>query len=87
MTRKLTSKVAPRSGRSNGPKNAPAPKIPHAKINKHGAPPPQQGTKPKPEMYPQQLNPLCKTPGQPQYRDEKIPGTHLRALVAHLRES
>lgn len=84
MVRKLTSKVAPRSGRSNGPKNAPGPKIPKPKINKHSTAP---RSPEKPEMLPQQLNPLCKTSGQPQYKDEKIPGSALRALVAHLRGS
>ena len=89
MARNLNSKAAMRGGRSVGPKNAPAPYIPRPQIGgEHGTTPKQQGTKPKPEMLPQQLNPLSKVYGQPQYGDETpIPGDHLRALIAHLKQS
>ncbi len=88
-TRKQTTKSEPRRSGSQGPKDAPAPMIPRPKINKHGSPPPQQGLEPKPEMHPQQLNPIKGKAGQPQYMDDAAPvGSHsLRAVIAALRGS
>lgn len=88
MAKRILNGPAPmRGGRNVGPKNAAAPKIPRQKIAKHGSPPKQQGTSLHPEVHSQQLNPISNNPGQPQYKDERIPGSSLRALVAHLRGS
>lgn len=76
----------PNVKKSSGPKNAPAPQIPRAKINKHTGLADKQ--KKYPEMYPQQLNPISSKFGQPQYKDETpLTGKHLRAILAHLKNS
>lgn len=66
-------------------KNAPAPKIRRAKINKHPQKPAKQSL--HPEMYTQQLNPISKHPGQPAYKDEPMPGSQLKAVISRLRNS
>ena len=75
-----------RGGRSVGAKNAPGVTIPKPKIGaKHGTAPRSPA---KPEMYPQQLNPLSKKYGQPQYKDETpIKSKRVRQQIAHLKNS
>lgn len=66
-------------------KNAPAPKIKRPKINKH---PQNTGKQPEhPEIYTQQLNPISKKVGQPEYKDEPMHGSQLKAIIARLRNS